>query len=234
MNGFRPIGSIDVEAQLKRMEELRATWPKCPDCGEPYLDECEPCAENRRAAEMAALEEIKTKERDIKRLGGLKAYEDFTFAKYGNQPAIDKCEGFPDINIYLWGAAGVGKTHLATAIARQFKDGWIFKPQQIYRKCRGLKDGAEEQAAIDKYIKVPVLVIDDLGVDKRTDFSFSTLYEIIDGRDMARRNGMIITSNLSLNGLAERLGDDRIASRIAGMCRVVEIVGKDYRIGRKL
>jgi len=40
----------------------------------------------------------------------------------------------------------------------------------------------------------------------------------------------LITSNLTLDEIAEKVGD-RIASRIAGMCKVVEVRGKDRRIG---
>ena len=103
------------------------------------------------------------------------------------------------------------------------------KPQHIYRACRGLKDGQEEQAAINKFRDIPYLVVDDLGSDKKTDWSFSTLYEIIDGRDMYERTGMIITSNLSLGDLAARLDDDRIISRINGMCKIIQLTGKDGR-----
>jgi DNA replication protein DnaC len=38
-----------------------------------------------------------------------------------------------------------------------------------------------------------------------------------------------VTSNLTLDAIAEKVGD-RIASRIAGMCKVVEIRGKDRRL----
>lgn len=213
-----------IEARQAEIDHL----PKCPKCGDT-LDggECFLC---RERAEQERVEVEKARAWDIKRLGGLKAYEAFTFAKYGNQAAIDKCEGYPDNNLYIWGLAGVGKTHLATAIIRQFKDGIVVKPQHIFRKLRGLKSGEDEQAVIDKLARKAHMVIDDLGVEKSSAFSLSALYEIIEARDMNYTKGLIITSNLSLAGLAERLGDDRITSRIAGMCRVVQITGDDYRI----
>ena len=201
----------------------------CPACGysNPTGLECSTCEDRRRAE---ADEEAKKKAWDIKRLGGLKAYDFFTFKNYGNQKAIEMTHGYPGLNLYLWGAAGVGKTHLATAVVRQFPDGIVVKPQQILRRLRGLKNGEEEQKVIDKLANKEHMVIDDLGVEKTTAFSLSSLYEIIEARDMAYKKGLIITSNLSLGALAERLGDDRITSRIAGMCRVVEIAGKDHRI----
>lgn len=185
----------------------------CPDC----------------EAATKAQNEARDREKDIKRLGGIKAYEMFTLALYDNKKAIDLCSGFPTSNLFLWGPAGTGKTHLATAIIRSYSQGRVIKPQYINRKCRGKKDGEEEQASIDKFIYWPYLVIDELGVGSKTDFNFSTLYEIVEGRDMNRVNGLIVTSNLSLSALAERLGDDRIPSRLNGMCKIIEISGIDRR-----
>jgi DNA replication protein DnaC len=105
----------------------------------------------------------------------------------------------------------------------------VARPAQIFRRVRGIKSGAEEQAIIDRIAAIPQLVIDDIGVEKNTGFSLAVLYEIIDARDMAYNKGLIVTSNLSLGALADRLGDDRVTSRLAGMCKVVEITGPDRR-----
>lgn len=200
----------------------------CPVCNYNIGDgPCQNCA-NIAREEIIRIE--KEKQRDIIRLGGLKAYNQFTLGKYTNKEALELCAEYPDKNLFLWGAAGTGKTHLATALVREYPEAQVIKPQHIYRACRGIKSGEEEQAAINSYIKIPNLVIDDLGVDKKTDFSFQTLYEVIEGRDMSEINGLIITSNLSLSALSERLQDDRITSRIIGMCKIIEITGKDYRI----
>ncbi len=201
----------------------------CPVCGY-FINPGEPCRECADRVRKAQRDLAEKKAKDIKRLGGLKAYDMFTFAKYQNQAAIDLCAGYPACNLYIWGPAGVGKTHLATAIVRMFPDGRVLKPQQILRKMRGLKDGNEEEAVLAKIAAMPHLVIDDLGVEKTTAFSMSSLYEIIEARDMNYTKGLIVTSNLSLSALAERIGDDRIASRLAGMCRVVNITGEDRRI----
>ena len=77
---------------------------------------------------------------------------------------------------------------------------------------------------------LPVLVIDDLGIGRDTEFAFQTLYEIVDGRYMAMKGGLIVTSNLSLDDLAAKLGDDRIPSRLASMCKVIRMTGADKRV----
>lgn len=210
------------------MLERVASIPICPTCGFPIRGgACQGCAEARAAAEA---QERKDRERDIKRLGGLKAYDKFTLDQYDNKPAISMCDGYPDINLYIWGPAGSGKTHLATAIARGYREAVISKPSHLYRKTWGIKNGEEVQAIIEKIATIPLLVIDDLGADKATEAGLSLLYEVIESRDMNYRKGLIVTSNLSLGALAEKIGDDRITSRLRGMCRVVEIKGRDRRI----
>lgn len=214
-----------VTSDLEDFEREISSWPnKCEVCGRPYKAAgCPWCAD-------AAQAEARTQEEEIKRLGGLKAVQLYSLKGFDNKAAVDMCSGYPDINLYIWGAAGVGKTHLATAIIRTYQDGLVVKPAHIFRKCRGLKDGAAEQALINMYVSRRRLLIDDLGIEKQTQFSLSVLYEIIEARDMNYMTGLIVTSNLSLTALAERLGDDRISSRLAGMCRIVEITGKDRRI----
>ena len=216
---------------MEQAGKIIAKMPTCAKCG-IIIRPGEPCISCALAKAEEAEAILKTRELDIARLGGLLAYEDFTLARYDNEKAIRACDGFPDCNLYIYGPAGTGKTHLATGVARQLPGSSVLKPQRIYRIVRGngRQSAEDEQASINRLVRQPILVIDDLGVDKRTDYSVSTLYEIIDGRIMAKKKGLIVTSNLSLDALAERLGDDRIASRLAGACRIVEISGADRRI----
>ncbi len=85
-----------------------------------------------------------------------------------------------------------------------------------------------EKAIIDKYSWIDVLILDDLGVEKTSDWVLQTLYTIIDRRYREELR-TIITSNLGIEEIREKL-DDRIASRIVGMCRVCILQGRDRRI----
>jgi len=73
-----------------------------------------------------------------------------------------------------------------------------------------------------------LLFLDDLGAEKMSEWVAEQFYLILNFRYEAKLP-TIITSNYSLGELSERLGD-RIASRIAEMCDVVKIDGKDRRL----
>ena len=217
------IPASDIKVEFKRVPLPEP--PLCAVCGYPVRGEtCGTCADMARDDDERVRYEVG-------RFGGTMAYYRFTLERFTNKTAVEICKGYPAENLYLWGKAGTGKTHLATALLRAYP-GEVVKPQAIFRAARG-QTGDGEQSVIDSYIRLNNVVIDDLGVDKQTQFSFSILYEIIDGRYMWGKKGMIITSNLSLSELAIRLDDDRITSRLTEMCRVVEMTGADKRLEAK-
>jgi len=171
--------------------------------------------------------------------GGDRPYRDFRFDRYDvapeNRQGFLRSRGFHPLrdNLYLWGPCGVGKTHLACALARlQAEKGLsvsFLKPTQLFRKVRR-KDADEEQQAIERFIREDVLVLDDLGIGNDTPFGRQILQEILDGRDYRSRAGLVITSKFSLDDLARKFDDDTVSSRIAGMCHVVKVDGRDRRL----
>lgn len=216
----------DLKARLEKM-----TW--CPKCNHG-MQPGEPC-ENCRAVEEAARQaEIAKKAHDIKRLGGLRAYEDFTLEKldskfYNVARALELAKGSG--NLYIWGSRGTGKTHLATALVRRKDYGLLVKPQNMLRLMRDrFYDSKREANGIEFFVSHRLLCIDDLGTEPLTPHTRSLLYEIIDGRWLNKKTGMIITSNFSPDDLATQLEADRIASRIAGMCKIIRLGGDDRRI----
>jgi DNA replication protein DnaC len=85
-----------------------------------------------------------------------------------------------------------------------------------------------EQDIIQQYDRSPLLVIDDVGSEKISDWSRQMFYVLIDRRYRNKKQ-TIITSNLNLKQISELI-DDRISSRIVGMGKVVEFFGEDYRL----
>jgi DNA replication protein DnaC len=175
-------------------------------------------------------------------LGGFRALDTFTLERFRedefNATALAAAKAFDKRkeNLYLSGPTGTGKSHLATIAARLHlteKGGAVVTTTQmkIARAVRGSERAAKEDEVIERFFLSPVLVIDDLGVAKDTEFSLSVLYEVLHGRYMNRAGGLIVTSNMTLDEIAQKIGDDRLASRLAEMCRgkIYKIAGADRR-----
>lgn len=147
------------------------------------------------------------------------------------------------IGIILTGGYGVGKTHLAAAIAHELmKQGY----QPIFGTLINLLDRVKstyntsesketEQNIIDSYINCSLLIIDDLGKEKPSEWTLEKLYQVFNSR-YEDNKPIIITTNYSMNRLIERLTvnnntetAEAIVSRIYEMCQGIDMQGKDYR-----
>lgn len=220
-------------------------WVKCPSCDIEWskLKEsgiCWDCDEKKR-------EESEKKawiNRRIKSIFGSKeAIQWYTLENFDRIPgtesaweASSRFEPKTD-NLYLWGACGRGKTHLAYAVGLKYllagKKVENVSVRELFNRFR-MRKPDEESAEMAELTSADVLIVDDLGVSKATDFSLELLCEIINKRTLKLKNGLIVTSNLSLDELARKNQDDRLSSRLSGMCQVIEIFSNvDYRAESK-
>lgn len=148
-------------------------------------------------------------------------------------------------DILLCGKTGCGKTHLAVSIIRgkieratkPFSEYYSEKKPAIFitvpellfeiRQTFNAKDGDEnEKCIVDRYSETSLLILDDLGAEKTTEWAESILYLIIDRRNRDEK-WTIVTSNLTLPEIEQTLGA-RIASRLSDM-KVINIKLPDYR-----
>jgi DNA replication protein DnaC len=104
-------------------------------------------------------------------------------------------------------------------------------PELLLRIRMSYQDKANETELqiIQQYIDAPFLIIDDIGVEKATDFVLNVFYVIINRRYLSSSTVTIFTSNLSLDEIKEQLSE-RISSRIAEMCSMIKLGGRDRRI----
>lgn len=143
---------------------------------------------------------------------------------------------------YVHGPVGSGKTHAVCALANYFieqgKCRVLFKEYvQLMREVKATFDGGEEsESSIAKRLqRAPVLIIDDMGglnSDKQSEYWVRFMEDVINYRYnefQTKDLRTFITSNKSLDQLAKDF-DDRIASRIRGMCYYFLMPGKDRRI----
>jgi DNA replication protein DnaC len=140
--------------------------------------------------------------------------------------------------MYLTGNTGSGKTMLACIILNEL----IFKHKLkcMYAKISkdflsALKDtyqrdsefhGQERNIEME-FLNVDVLVIDDFGVQKESDWANSKLYDLIDGR-YEREKITLLTSNLPLIDWKEK-GQGRVYSRLLEMTNELKLECPDYR-----
>ena len=133
--------------------------------------------------------------------------------------------------LVLTGTVGSGKTGLAVALAyivhMQGKRVRIGTFTEILDEMRpGGASGNPETAPADMY-KPALLVLDDLGTQKVTDYVSERLFAIVDGRHQ-RQLPTIITTNLDLAQLNIQFGS-RVVSRIVEVSRFVPLTGDDLR-----
>ena len=133
--------------------------------------------------------------------------------------------------LLIFGGIGSGKTHLAAAIANQMIDRGI--PSLFATFSTHLEHIREEfdHTGQKKYLSMmkntPILVVDDLGKEKKTEWSQQILFDVVNYR-YEHLLPIIITSNFSADGMANYVGG-AIWSRLFEMCGAVETKGKDFR-----
>lgn len=136
---------------------------------------------------------------------------------------------------YIFGDPGTGKTYAAAAAVRlALKSGLTAKMITAKRLLDAIKEGydANDSYALESAETVQLLVLDDLGAERPTDWAIETLSSLIDTR-YATDLPTIITSNYRLGELRDLwsgMAGARVASRIAGACKVIHFEGKDRRL----
>lgn len=131
------------------------------------------------------------------------------------------------------GDVGTGKTYAAACIANYLLDRCIPVVMTSFVKILGLAQnfrGDEEERYIRRMNMAKLLVIDDLGAERSTDFALEKVYNIIDSRYRARLP-MILTTNLTLKDMKEAtdIRYSRIYDRIFETCYPMEFVGPSWR-----
>ena len=139
-------------------------------------------------------------------------------------------------DLFLSGPVGTGKTRLAcTALNEAWRQG---ERSAAFERVPILLYRLQPHAAVEgtdpfeRLSAATLLVLDDLGAerDAATDYTRRTLLMLYEARhDAGRRT--VWTSNKAPSEIAAFMGDDRLSSRIAGRSRVIELAGRDWRLG---
>lgn len=133
--------------------------------------------------------------------------------------------------LLLYGTVGTGKSHVAACIANELIDnGHSAFMTNFATIANELQGTFEKQKYIDSLNRYDLLILDDLGIERKTEFMQEQVFNVIDAR---YRSGLpfIITTNLTPEELKKTtdIGNSRIYDRILERCHPVKAAGESYR-----
>ena len=142
-------------------------------------------------------------------------------------------------NIIIFGPSGVGKTHVAAAIAyRQIELGCRAKFHQTSHLVQILQQAKIQlrlKELLIKLDKIPLLLLDDLGYVKKDEHETSVLFELICHR--YETGSLIITANQPFSQWDNIFPDNMMAvasiDRLLHHATVINITGESYRTKSK-
>ena len=154
---------------------------------------------------------------------------------------------------YLWGRPGRGKTYAAACAARLAMEragyglgatvggaaprrfpALVVTTAGLLAEERAAFDGGRP-GAMERAAAVGLLVLDDIGAERATDWAVEQLTRLVDRR-VAEGLPVVCTSNLPLGRLGEAWGGmpgERLVSRLAGACERIEVTGADRRLAAR-
>lgn len=202
---------------------------------------CDECEEKQRQAYKIKLQEEKVVrdrealERAVKAARISPSFRERVFQNFEqtakNEKAFKLAQDFEPNGhgLLFYGPTGTGKTHLMSAIGNKF----LSRVGMLFISCPEFLDELRKNQnqkidLLEIAENIPLLILDDIGAEKVSEWVQEQLFILINHR-VEWKLSTLFTSNCSLSELKEKLGD-RIASRIAGMCRLVRVDGEDHRV----
>ncbi len=134
--------------------------------------------------------------------------------------------------LLLWGKVGTGKSYFAGCIANALMEQEISVRMTnfalILNDLAASFEGRNEY--IDRLCRFPLLVIDDFGMERGTEYGLEQVYHVIDSRYRTRKP-LIVTTNLTLDNLQkpQDTAHARIYDRLLEMCVPVLFTGENIR-----
>ena len=135
--------------------------------------------------------------------------------------------------LLLWGNVGTGKSYIAGCIANALLDKGVpvimTNFARLLNKLTDMYSG-DRNAYIDSFKKYPLMIIDDLGVERNSEFAREQVFSVIDSRYRSQLP-MIVTTNLSLEELKDTtdLSKARIYDRVMERCLPIKVNEQNIR-----
>ena len=137
-----------------------------------------------------------------------------------------------NIGYLLWGGVGTGKSYFAGCIANALMEQEVAVRMTNFALI--LNDLTASFEGRNEYIvrlcRAPLLILDDFGMERGTEYGLEQVYNVIDSRYRSRRP-LIVTTNLSLQDLQhpQDTAHARIYDRLLEMCAPIRFSGENFR-----
>ena len=138
-----------------------------------------------------------------------------------------------DIGLLFWGLPGNGKTFAAACIANALCEKWLDVRMTTLAAVLGklpALSAQEKNDYLDSLKACDLLILDDFGMERRTDYAQEQVFSLIDGRYLAHKP-LIVTTNLCLQELKQpaNMTERRVFDRILEICVPVCFDGPSLR-----
>lgn len=134
--------------------------------------------------------------------------------------------------LLFWGTVGTGKSYTAACIANELLERNIPVVMTSFVKILQNIQGnlGEEKVFMNQLNNARLLIIDDLGTERNTDYALEKVYNIIDSRYRAGKP-LILTTNMTVKEMQDTtdIRYKRIYDRIFEMCFPVRVPGRSWR-----
>ena len=137
-----------------------------------------------------------------------------------------------NLGLFLWGGVGTGKSFLAGCIANALMEQEV--PVRMTSFARILNElnssFSGRNDIVDKLCRYPLLIIDDFGMERGTEYALEQIYNIVDSRYRSRKP-LIVTANLTLDEIRhpQDTAHARIYDRLLEMCIPISCIGVSLR-----
>lgn len=204
------------------------------------------CQSEARELELAKEKQLQEQQR-IARLkaNGLQdaSLRQFTFANdTGINPEMQKAHSYVEhwaemkataTGLLLWGNVGTGKSFFAGCIANALLDRGVPVLMTNFSRILNAQTGMfsdDRNKYIDSLNHYSLLIIDDLGMERSTEYALEQVFNVIDAR-LRSNLPLIVTTNLTLDELKHPadLAHERIYSRVLERCIPLKINNQNIR-----
>lgn len=156
------------------------------------------------------------------------------------QKLLNYCENYAQkfssksTNLLFMGRSGLGKTHLALAVADAVLEGghdvlYTSSAALAARLGREHFDYNGDDEWLNACQEADLLILDDLGTEYITPLTISVLYELINTRMLTERP-TIYTTNITDQSVFVARYTEKVASRMLGGCKMFKFFGTDQRL----